>query len=263
MNNVREALTIFKKAIFLIAFLLFCQQIIAKSEYEGMVFVNGGSFFPPLTNQKIKSNIKSFYLDKFPVTRKEYKKFLDENPPWRKDQIKSIFADQNYLSDWENCSFMNPSCEDNLPVTNISWFSARAFCAWQQKRLPTILEWEFAATNGGTLNQNDYDKILEWYSKPNVKMKVGTVWKSQSGAYDLLGSVWEWVEDFNTTSVTEDSRGDSSLDRTLFCGGTSLALKDFKNYASYMRFAYRSGLKGKYTIANLGFRCAKDISQQR
>ena len=230
-----------------------------------MIFISGGSFFPPLSNEKKKTKVSSFLLDKYPVTKKEYKKFLQQNPIWKKENIKPLFADQNYLSDWEKCSFENSDCEDDSPVVNISWFSARAYCSWQNKRLPSVMEWEYAATDAGTLSQKDYDKILEWYGKPNSKVlpKVGSVWKSKSGAFDLLGSVWEWVEDFNTMTVTGDSRSDPNLDRTLFCGGTSLLLKDFRNYASYMRFAFRSGLKGKYTIANLGFRCAKDSAKKK
>lgn len=250
-----------KCAVICLIAISFLPQIHANSESDEMVLVNGGAFFPPLSNQKKKSKIKSFLLDKYPVTRRDYKKFLNENPNWKKENIKSIYADSNYLSNWKDCGIFESTCGEDSPVTNVSWFTARAYCSWKGKRLPAVMEWEFAATDGGTLTQKDYDKILEWYAKPNPKVlpKVGTVWKSKSGAYDLIGSIWEWVEDFNTTSVTEDSREDSNVDRTLFCGASSLALKDFKNYASYMRFAFRSGLRGKYTIANLGFRCARDL----
>ncbi|NUM42590.1 MAG: formylglycine-generating enzyme family protein, partial [Leptospiraceae bacterium] len=248
----------------LFIFFLTVQAVFSNPNFENMVLVEGGNFFPPFANQKIKAKVQSFFLDTYPVTNKDYQKFLKENPSWQKENILPIYADSNYLAKLKDCGIFS-SCNEDSPVTYVSWFSARAYCKWKGKRLPTVTEWEFAATDSGTHTQKDNDKILEWYSKPNPKIfpKVGTVWKSKSGAYDLIGSVWEWVDDFNTASVTEDSRSDSDLDRNLFCGGASLALKDFKNYASYMRFAFRSGLKGRYTIANLGFRCALDVPIQK
>ncbi|MFT6733521.1 MAG: sulfatase modifying factor 1 [Polaribacter sp.] len=34
---------------------------------------------------------------------------------------------------------------EDLPVTNVSWFSADAFCRAEGKRLPTVDEWEYVA----------------------------------------------------------------------------------------------------------------------
>jgi formylglycine-generating enzyme required for sulfatase activity len=43
----------------------------------------------------------------------------------------------------------------------------------------------------------------------------------------------------------------------MFCGAGALSSADKENYAAFMRFAFRSGLKGKSATWNLGFRCAK------
>ena len=40
------------------------------------------------------------------------------------------------------------------------------------------------------------------------------------------GLVWEWVADFNTAMVTGDARGDSGLERSLFCGSGSQGARD-------------------------------------
>jgi formylglycine-generating enzyme required for sulfatase activity len=40
------------------------------------------------------------------------------------------------------------SNHDNLPITNVQWFDAFAFCAWDGGRLPTLAEWSFAASGG-------------------------------------------------------------------------------------------------------------------
>ncbi len=76
---------------------------------------------------------------------------------------------------------------------------------------------------------------------------------------DLHGLVWEWTSDFNSALVTGDARGDTGLERQLFCGAGSLGASDRANYAAFMRFGFRSSLRAGYTVHNLGFRCAKDM----
>ncbi len=59
--------------------------------------------------------------------------------------------------------------------------------------------------------------------------------------------------------VTGDARGDTGLDRQLFCGSGSEGAKDTSNFPAFMRYGFRSSLKASYTIHNLGFRCAKTL----
>ena len=77
----------------------------------------------------------------------------------------------------------------------------------------------------------------------------------------MHGLIWEWNSDFNTALVTGESREDSSRNRGLFCGAGALSAEDKENYAAFMRFAFRSSLKGNSTSSNLGFRCAKDVDK--
>ncbi|MBK7058749.1 MAG: formylglycine-generating enzyme family protein [Leptospiraceae bacterium] len=203
--------------------------------------------------------VKSFYLDKYLVTKKDYSEFISKNPKWKKENTPQIFADEGYLDDWKTKkeNFILDS-----PVTYISWFSAKAYCESQGKRLPNAYEWEYAAfipPIGG--NSKTVDKeIMRWYGekKPDHLPSIGR-YKNALGIYDLHGLIWEWVYDFNSASVTGDSRADSDLESSLFCGAGALKANDFSNYAAYMRFGYRAGLKGWYTGKYLGFRCAKDL----
>lgn len=102
-------------------------------------------------------------------------------------------------------------------------------------------------------------RILEWYAEPQgLGLKpVGSIYKNVYGLWDLHGLIWEWVEDFNSAFVTGESREDGSFNKNMFCGAGSMSSADKENYAAFMRFAFRSGLKGRSSVWNLGFRCVR------
>jgi formylglycine-generating enzyme required for sulfatase activity len=151
-------------------------------------------------------------------------------------------------------------------VTFVSWFAAKAYAQWKNKRLPAVAEWEYAASAGPTRPDGENDaafkrQVLEWYSAPTPAQlpPVGSGRSNFWGVHDLHGLVWEWVADFNTAMVTGDARGDTGLERDLFCGSGSQGVKDTGNFPAFMRYGFRSSLKADYCVHNLGFRCAKDL----
>jgi formylglycine-generating enzyme required for sulfatase activity len=79
----------------------------------------------------------------------------------------------------------------------------------------------------------------------------------------MHGLVWEWVEDFNSAMVTGESRADSGIERDLFCGSGAASASDFRDYAAFMRYAFRSSLDAKYAVSNLGFRCARSVGAEK
>ncbi|WP_224999163.1 formylglycine-generating enzyme family protein [Cesiribacter sp. SM1] len=231
-----------------------------------MVKIKGGTYIP-LYGDTTPVAVGDFLLDKYPVTNKDYLAFLKAYPKWQKGNVKKIFADPNYLKHWqENLSFDGAYLHS--PVTNVSWFAARAYCECQGKQLPTIDMWEYAGQASETKANASkdyafYQRILDWYGKPNpaVFPPVQASFRNYWGLYGMHGLVWEWVQDFNATMLAGESRANTGIDRQLFCAGGSAGVQDSKNYVAFMRYAFRSSLKANYTVANLGFRCAKPIEK--
>ncbi len=244
-----------------------------KASTKNMVLIPDGVYTPLYKSRKDSGDIEvaAFYLDIHPVTNAEFLEFVLANPKWRRSSVKPLFADQGYLKHWAGDVELGPGAEQikNNPVTNVSWFAARAFAKWKGKRLPTEDEWEYVAaaseSNPDGANETGYkNRILQWYSRPTRDQlpDTGAMPANYWGVHDMHGLVWEWVANFNSALVTGESRADSGLERKLFCGSGSIGAADVSDYASFMRYAFRSSLKAQYAVSNLGFRCAKDVVNQ-
>jgi formylglycine-generating enzyme required for sulfatase activity len=237
-------------------------------EQGDMVYIDGGNYVPLLRSGADSGSraVAPFYLDRYAVTNRQYLLFTDQYPKWKKESVKHVFADSNYLAHWPAAT-LNESADS--PVTNVSWFSARAYCKSLGKRLPSLDEWEFVARSSESAIDGSHDpsfrqKILEWYSRPatkqlrNVKDTEANYW----GVHGMHGVVWEMVNDFNTALVTGESRADAQLDKQLFCGAGAASSYDPGDYAAFMRYAFRSSYRAAYTMDSLGFRCAKDATNE-
>lgn len=239
----------------------------ADAAKSGMVVIPSGSYQPQFrqANESNEVRVSSFYLDRTPVTNGEFLKFVEARPEWRRSKVKRIFADDQYLSHWTDD--LEPGQENlNRPVTRVSWFAAKAYARWAGKRLPTTAEWEYAAQASateadGTNNREFRAQLHSLYISPSQEAlpNAGSGKPNFHGVHDMHGVVWEWVTDFSTAMVTGDARGDTGLDRQLFCGSGAQGAKDVGDFPAFMRFAFRSSLKASYTVPNLGFRCAADL----
>lgn len=217
----------------------------------------------PKTEDRKKKNerliIKSLEVMTAQVTKAEFLDFLIKNPKWNKNIVSSVFADVTYIKNFDYK-------RDNRPITEVSWFVAKSFCESHNMRLPTLVEWEYlAAASEIKSNANKDEKflrrILDWYGETkSEKLKnVKSIYKNKYQIWDLHGLVWEWVEDFNSSFVTGESREDSSFNKNMFCGAGSMSGANKEDYAAFMRFAFRSSLKGNSTVWNLGFRCVRSL----
>jgi len=237
-----------------------------------MRFIVGGVYTPLFKAEGVEqaTTVAPFYLDIYPVTNAQYMAFVQANLRWRRSQVSPLLADAAYLYHWQADSPL-PEVDAAIaqrPVTYVSWFAARAYCRWQQKRLPSSAEWELVALASETAPDGRMDpgyqaRLLEWYTLPDpaVPPLIGSGQKNYWGIYDLHGSIWEWVADFQAAFVTGAARGDKEAEGDRFCGFGAFAVSEQErvNYPAFMRYAYRSSLRGTYTLHNLGFRCAKDL----
>jgi formylglycine-generating enzyme required for sulfatase activity len=225
--------------------------------------------YPPLFRSESdpkEVRVKSFYLDVLPVTNGDFWEFVRAKPRWQRSRVKKLFADELYLNRWADDLDPGSNAPANVPVTDVSWFAAKAYAQWKGKRLPTVAEWEYAASASSKQANGEQDtefkrQVLKWYCTP-ATVRLSPVGLGQTnfwGIHDMHGLVWEWVADFNSALLTGGTPGDTGLDRRLFCGGGAQGAADVQDYPAFMRYAFRGSLKADYCVHNLGFRCAKDL----
>jgi sulfatase modifying factor 1 len=206
--------------------------------------------------------VGAFLLDEFPVTNADFLLFVRANPQWRRSQVSGLFADATYLSNWANDLEPGRLAPADSPVVHVSWFAARAYARWVGGRLPTMAEWERAASAGYRCSDGRNDPELNrdlfaWFAQPAPEV-LPSVASAKANFYGVRGLhclVWEWVEDFNSVI---DPAGDAGPGGNLYCAAGASDVKDTGDYATFMRMALRSSLKANNTTGSLGFRCARD-----
>ena len=187
---------------------------------DDMVLIPAGEFLMGSKNENADDREKpihnvyvdAFCIDKYPVTNRQYKEFIDANPNWQKPtkqyrrkktrqivySILKKYHGRNYLADWIENDY--PKEKANHPVTYVSWYAAMAYAEWIGKRLPTEAEWEKAA-RGGTVARrypwgNRTDPANAEYSKDvGETYPVGKYPANNYGVHDMVGNVWEWCLD--------------------------------------------------------------------
>lgn len=218
--------------------------------------------------------VGAFALDREPATAGEYLDFVRAHPEWRRSRVRPVFAERGYLADWRGD--LEPGGPGDAaalrrPVTGVSWFAARAYCAARGKRLPTVDEWEYAAAASETRRDAAREpgfvaRLLGLYFRRAARAlpAVGGGFRNAYGVRDLHELTWEWTLDFNGVLVSDDSReagsGVAARDHDLFCAGAAIGAAEPGNYPAFMRYALRAGLTGRSTVRTLGVRCAADLA---
>ena len=128
---------------------------------------------------------KPFYMGKYEVTQEQWQTLMGGNP--------SYFNESRVGADWKK-----------HPVEQVSWNAVQEFMqklSEKEKgkyRLPTEAEWEYAARAGTTdaLQSGAVDRVgWSWMNSGGNTHPVGQLKPNAWGLYDMLGNVWEWVQD--------------------------------------------------------------------
>lgn len=214
--------------------------------------------YKPILGKGQTVQVSSFSIEDSPVRNADFLEFVRLNPKWQKTRALNLFIDKTYLSHWKSDLELGAKAPADAPVVYVSWFAAKAYCESKGLQLPRVDQWEYLAQYGPKGREQDVKKIvLDWYSRPTPETlpAVRSTFQNRYGVWDVHGLIWEWTLDFNTTFVTGESRGDTALEKSMFCGSGSVGAADPSDYAAFMRFGFRSSLKANYTVGNLGFRC--------
>ena len=201
----------------------------------------------------VKVHIPAFWIDTYPVTNAEFKKFVDATH-YRPDDA------HNFLRDWKNGNY--PEGWQDKPVTWVSLEDARVYASWAGKRLPHEWEWQYAAQ--GT-DQREYPWGNDWVAEnapkpddgrselPASDVHAHPVGASPFGVQDLVGNVWQWTDEWT----------DQHTRAAILRGGSHYQPAGSRWYFPQ---AYKLSQHGKYLLmapsldrsASIGFRCVTD-----
>ncbi|HET7545407.1 MAG TPA: formylglycine-generating enzyme family protein [Polyangiaceae bacterium] len=272
-------------------------------------FVSGGNFVVGGLSESEtgapRSHVSGFYLGDFEVTVGRFQAFLQAYDSWRSTGNPRPFAGSHPSipgSGWDPAWLREPNDSpdhDGLgmnraeveaavtgcvgipfstgmwsqPINCVSFYEAEAFCIWDGGRLPTDLEWEYAAAGG------DENRIYPWGSqepteglamygcsahlpdKPCLIPVVGSysLGAGRFGQFDLAGSVEEWVFDavgYPRPSPCNDcaSVGQAYSDNPRVTHGGN-----WTSAPEQLKVAKGNPMASRWHLPMFGFRCAYDV----
>jgi formylglycine-generating enzyme len=129
----------------------------------------------------------------------------------------------------------------NRPVDSVGWSDATAYCKQVGMRLPTESEWEYAAYGGTSELPKTPLGSFAWYdaNSNDSTHLVATKFPNGYELSDMLGNVWEWVQDAGMQPGEHILKGGS-----------------FYNIARDIRVSGRLSAPADLRHRDLGFRCA-------
>jgi formylglycine-generating enzyme required for sulfatase activity len=183
----------------------------------------------------------AFYLGRYEVTQLQWMATMGSNPSYFQGQPDTA----------------------SRPVERVSWNTIQGYLSVTDFRLPTEAEWEYACRAGTQTpfyngSQDDSTvAALAWYSSNSVSMTrpVGGKIANAFGFHDMLGNVWEWVNDWYggyTSEAQTNPTGPVSPSSPVIRGG-SCNLNSF-----YVRSSHRNTVSPSTVSGYCGFRVARN-----
>lgn len=226
----------------------------------------------------------AFYLDLTEVTNEAYHGCVARGlcpPPDPKSAASNRFGPDS--------RFRGP----RQPASSVGWDSARAYCAWVNKRLPTEAEWEKAARGPDARrypwgNQDPTPDRGVFSASVTGDVAAHPHGAGPYGHLDLAGNVWEWVEDiydpyaYQRAGAAEGKGGSCeealsalaelrSQGKRGFTGSNPIPTEcehvlrggAFNYSAPGLRSSNRVHHPGRFHLVMSGFRCARDAEGTR
>lgn len=238
--------------------------------------------FPEESPQRTVSIRHPFALGKYPVTRGEYARFVEDSGYRSRTICRGYTGETELLPRW-HFSWRRPGFDqtDRDPAVCISWHDAQAYVDWLSRRtghayrLPTGEEWEYAAragtrtarwwgddpatgcdaANGADLSAKD--RFTDW-EVANCRdgalftAPVGSYRPNGFGLYDMLGNVWQWVEDCAADGSADSEEAGRNCPRRTMRGGS------WHSHPRYVRSAVRRVDGAESGYAAYGFRVVRE-----
>jgi formylglycine-generating enzyme required for sulfatase activity len=172
-----------------------------------------------------------------------------------------------------------------MPIVDVTWDDAQAYCSWAGGRLPTEAEWEYAGRAGSTeARYGDLDEIA-WYADNGGSQRLDStkIWNEDQanylkrlnengngmhqvrqkrpngfGLYEMLGNVWEWVNDWYDQNYYQNGpsqypQGPASGQERVVRGGS------WTDIPRLVRVSVRSGDNPGSRLDYFGFRCGEEV----
>ena len=267
------------------------KEVTKSGKDSDMVYFKSGTFMMGSSNGTTQEQpvhqveVKSFKIDKYPVTVKEFRHFI-EATGYTTDAEK--FGDSGVF-DFDNSSWTlipganwqyplgknSSRAADNYPVTQVSWNDAKAYAQWIGKRLPTEAEWEYAARCGGkSITRFSWGDILivdgkyranVWQGKDlSVKQgadgfvltsPVGHYGETPCGMTDMGGNVWNWCLDIYKPYPGSNISFQNNSEVMVIRGGSFFFDQNGENSYTSTGRAFNTQ---ETSLFNTGFRCAEN-----
>ena len=183
--------------------------------------VEGLNAFPHM------EEIGPYYLSVSEISRSQFQDFIGDEPSWAPEN-RELLAEKGLVDGGYLAFLEEDDADPGLPVTQVSWHAAAAYCEWLQSRLPASLkdqytvrlpteaEWEYAARMNGEPKTVDRSTAVEGPESASY-LRAG-----DAGYTDLVGNVWEWSANWYFPSDVVD--GQYGLSRPIF-GGMEKAVR--------------------------------------
>ena len=217
---------------------------------------------------------KPFYLGAFEVTLGQFRQFVEATGYRTDAETDGKGGDGKVNGKWTtrpafNWKNMGYERSEDMPVVNVTWNDAVAFCAWLGKkenaryRLPTEAEWEYACRAGATgpyfwgadAERNQF--VWHGVNSAGGPHRVGELKPNAWGFYDICGNVYEYCSDwFSTNCYTvapvEDPKGPMSGEERVVRGGS------WGTDPMHCRSSFRGGAGPTHRNMRDGFRVVRE-----